>query len=573
MFKKIFSILPLVLILLFAFLIRWYAIGSVAPGISTDEIDYSLNAKSFFLTNKDLADKIYTLDVFKFHYPGTDSVKAELPYILLIPFNGPFNFSLPLTRLPYVLMSIGTICLIYLISKKFFGQKTAIVSMIISSINPFLIVLGRASYEVVPAMFFYLLGLYTMLNLKGKKILFAFPIFLTAFYSYIGTKLVFLPFIIVVSIYCYFFANKKKYGKYYILLCALSLLFLIFYIYSLHSNSKSSRLDELLTPNSIHVIEKINSDRNGSLESPLNSMIVNKPIVYLRALTQNFFSSFSADFLVMTGDGFFRLYNHGVIYYLDLVFILIAFIFNKKRREGFFLLSILLIATIPEVFFNSIEVSPNYSHSVLIFPVLIIFISVGIVSLIDNILNSLLKRIIVIGLIIGYFISFAIFIQAYFFQYPLHGKDDFATRLLSKYVSFALIEKKPVIVMSTVSVEHFKKYLFYTNSLNKNTIQQVKTAFKSGNIQLGKILFTSCSIKPYIPKGVIVIEDKICGNGDFTSHTSIPLISDGGEAYKIYNDSICAQYNLKPYPTGLTLSKLNVESLSKSDFCENFIIR
>src|SRR5205807_2624366 len=110
-----------------------------------------------------------------------------------------------------------------------------------------------------------------------------------------------------------------------------------------------------------------------------------------------------------------------------------------------------------------------------------------------------------------YTFSLLVFVQAYFFQYPLQGQDDYQTRLLSRYISLAALEGKPVFVMAPVSVNHFKKYLFYSNALNKNTIGGVKQAFISANIHLGTVSFISCAEKPVFPKNTIVIEDAICG--------------------------------------------------------------
>lgn len=100
---------------------------------------------------------------------------------------------------------------------------------------------------------------------------------------------------------------------------------------------------------------------------------------------------------------------------------------------------------------------------------------------------------------------------------------------------------------------------------------QVKNAFITGNIHLGNVTFTSCDKNPHFPKNTIVIEDSLCGNSDSTTHTSIPLILDGGTAYKIYNDTLCKSYGLKPYPSDLTLSLLQVEHLAPKAFCEAFI--
>lgn len=572
MTKKLFSFLPLFFIVLVAFIIRFVYIESVAPGISTDEVDYSLNAKSFFFTGKDLGNSIHVIDLFKFKYPSTDSVKAELPYVLLMPFNGPFAFSLLLTRLLYVVMSVGSVGLLYGITKLLLGRRTGIIVGLLAAINPYLIVIGRTTYEVNTATFFFLLGFYLLLKARGYKILLTFPIFMCAFYAYIGTKLLFVPFVLLSCFFCYLYIQKKKERKYYVMFSALTILFVGIYLLFLHLNQTGARFNQLLTLDTPRIVQTVDSLRKVSLFSPLNDIIINKFTVYGQIVIGNFFPIFSFDYLLMTGDGFFRLYNHGVFYYIDSIFLLLGlvYLFRAKKNLGLFLIGFIIVSTFPQVFFNSQGTAPNYAHAVLVFPFLLIIVAAGIASL-DQIPSRILKKNAILITFCVYVISTAFFIQTYFLQYPLHGYDDYPTRLLSRYLVLATNERKPVIVMSPVSLEHFKKYLFYSNTFNRKTVNDVKKAFISGNMSLGQIQFTSCSQHPVFPANTIVIEDTICGNSDFMSHTSIPLILDGGTYYKIYQDSICKTYNLKRYPTGLTLSDLNVEKLSKKKFCEDFI--
>jgi len=578
MIKKIISIFPLLLIILLSFALRWYAISSVAPGVSIDELDYSLNAKSFVLSGKDLSNTIFPLQVLLFKYPKTDDIKAELPYLIHIPFDGIFPFSIATSRIPYIFLGVGSVLLLYAIAKELFGRKTGIAAGFLGAINPYMVVLQRTGYEVVPAIFFYLLGLYLLIKLKGRKVLLSFPFFLFAFYSYIGTKLIFLPFIFISCFFIILIFKKQKDKKYYLYLSIIVSVFLGIYLSLTHFNHTGARLGELLMPNTLRVSQIVDTGRKLSITSPLTSTVFNKISVYTELLIGNFFQIFSGDYLFMTGDGFFRLYNHGVIYYIDSIFLLAGLIFlfggnTEKKKLGLFITSLIVVGTLPQVFYNSQGTSPNYAHVTLIFPFLILLTSIGVTSFLKIFHKGFWEKIGIFFVICIYSISLIIFIQAYFFQYPLHGYADYQTRLLSKYITLATNEKKNIIVTSTVSVNHFKKYLFYSNSINKNSINSVKNAFRTGNIQLGNVKFSSCNKYSQLPKDAIVIEDAVCGNSDFTSHSSIPLIIDGGVAYKIYNDTICNSYNLKRYPFNLTLFEINVESLSKLEFCQDFITR
>lgn len=571
MTKKLFSLFPLVLIVVIAGFFRWWHIDSVAPGISNDEIDYQLSGKSFYLTGTDLKNRTHTLDVLAFHYPTTDDTKAELPYLIQMPFVGPFPFSLPLARLPFVLMSIGTVILLYLLGKELVSTEAGIAAGFLGAINPFLVVLGRTNYEVTGAAFFYLLSLYMTFKLKRWKILLTIPFWMCAFYVYIGTKLLFIPFLLWSLGFAYFYVHKKQYAKYYLLVLAILFIFIGFYVTILHA-TPTNRLGELLTPNSKEIIHQVNTIRHISIASPLNSMLVNKYTMYVRSIINSFFITFSSDFLLSFGDGFFRLYDHGVLYYADIIFLVAAvgFFAKTNNRLGMFLLGFIIISTIPQIFHVDSGSGTNYSHSSLVFPLLMLVGGMGAAE-IYHITPKRLLPIVGSLFILVYVFSVGFFMQAYFYQYALQGRDEFSMRELSKYITIASPKEKNILVLSSVGATHFKKYLFYANTLNKNTISDVKHAFTTGKLQVGNVRFTSCEPTIAIPKDTLVIEDAICSGISSASHDDISLIVDGGVAYKIYQDPICSSYALKPYPFGLILSDLAVENMSPKKFCETFI--
>ena len=571
--KKLFGIFPLILIVLVAAFFRWWHIDSVAPGISIDELDYQLTAKSFYLTGTDLKGKTPTLGVLAFHYPTTDDTKAELPYLIQMPFIGPFPFSLPLTRLPFVLMSIGTVIILYFLGKELVSKEAGIAAGFLGAINPFLVVLGRTNYEVTGASFFYPLTLLMLIKLKGWKILWTIPLFLCSFYVYIGTKLLFIPFALWSLGFAYFYINKRKFAKQYLIILGVLFVFIGFYITILRA-TPTNRLGELLTPNSKEIIHEVNTIRHVSLATPLNSIVINKYTLYIRSVVNSFFMSFSADFLLDYGDGFFRLYDHGVLYYADVIFLIAAvgYFAKKKNRLGIYVLGFLLIATFPQIFHDGSEAGTNYSHSSLMFPFVVLLAGIGAAEVWQIVPKKVLP-VIASLFVITYIFSIAYFMQAYFYQYSLQGHDEFSMRELAKYLTLASPKEKHIVVLSSVGATHFKKYLYYANALNTNSIADVKNAFITGNLQAGNVKFISCERSITVPKDTLVIEDAVCNGTSQLPHDDISLVVDGGIAYKIYNDPICSTYSLKHYAFGLTLSDFAVEKLSTQTFCEDFITR
>ncbi|MBI4130050.1 glycosyltransferase family 39 protein, partial [Candidatus Roizmanbacteria bacterium] len=174
----------------FALFLRLFLLDKIPAGISHDELDYVFNAKAVYLTGSDVTG---TWNPLSLTTPPYEVPKAELPYLFIAPFIGPFNFSLFAARLPFVIANLLLILVIVAIAKKLFDSKTAIIAGLLMSINPWNIYFSRTSYDTPLAVLFYYVGMLLVLSLSGWPILLAVPFFAVAFFSYIGTKLVIVP--------------------------------------------------------------------------------------------------------------------------------------------------------------------------------------------------------------------------------------------------------------------------------------------------------------------------------------------------------------------------------------------
>jgi 4-amino-4-deoxy-L-arabinose transferase-like glycosyltransferase len=230
--KAFISALPIFLILLIATLLRFIWLDKIPNAVGGDEIVYLITAKASFLTGHDIYGKWSPVNGLLFQYPRGET-QAELPYIIDSFFVGPFPLSLFMAHLPTAIMSVLLVLIIYLIAKELFGKKAGIFAALVASLNPWFIYIGRTAYEATPAMLFYLIGFYVLLKAKGWRILLSFPFFVLAFYAYIATKLIFIPFIFVTLFYCYFFVNNKKYFKQYLTLFVLCSLLIAFFVIAL----------------------------------------------------------------------------------------------------------------------------------------------------------------------------------------------------------------------------------------------------------------------------------------------------------------------------------------------------
>ncbi|MCX6791888.1 MAG: glycosyltransferase family 39 protein [Candidatus Gottesmanbacteria bacterium] len=561
-----------IIVVLLASLLRFLYLDKIPTAVGGDELHYILTAKSVFLTGYDTSGTWNPLSVFLFRYPpGEQLVAAELPYFLHIPFSGPFSLSLFTAKLPFALLSVGIVVLLYLIAKELFGSLVGEATGLVAAINPWFIVLGRTAYEATPSIFFYLLALYMLLRARKWTIFFCLVPLLLAFYSYIATKLIFLPFVAIASFLAYHKQNHK-YRLHYVALCLISIGIVLAYILVLKTSSNGSRLGELFLPNSPTVISQVNDTRKNAMQSPLLTLTVNKYTVYIQLITGKLFRIFSPSYLFIEGDQIF-LAGQSFFYGIDFIFMVVGGLaLYAKKRLYFILLSLfVLFGSFPHLFHQT---SGDYSlHLALMFPFLTLFIGIGISELI----NSVPKKFKNIGIAICFLIytaSVVIFLSKYFLQIPLYGKGDFPMRTLSRYLTLSKKQLLPITLYSIVGGDTLEKYLFYTNDITKNTIPILKHLNTTRSFEFNGIQFAACdtNIKT-TPQNTVIISDYRCNMHLEEPNIQLSRLDDGGTLYKIFNDTVCGSYALKRYPGGIQIKDFNIERLDEERFCQTYITR
>lgn len=572
--KTLRNYLPLLLIIVLAFVLRFIWIDKVPNAVGGDELTYVVNARAMFISGTDISGTWNPLTGFIFQYPAYTLPQAELPYFLIAPFVGLFGFSLFSVRIIFVLLSVLSVPLIYLITKTLFNKNAGLAAGFIVAINPWSIYMGRTAYESTPAIFFYLLGFYMLLIFKSKKILLSIPVFFLAFYSYVGTKVSFFPFVFAVVLFSYFFVNKKKYKKEYLLVLVSCLLLVVAFAFVVFSTSGQSRVGELISLSAPQISQEVDYVRKVSIQNPLTSVFENKITVFSRIILTKLFKSFAFDYLFVYGDQFYSILRHGFFYVFDALFLVLGFAaaYAFRKRVFFLLFSLALAGVLPQLLYSAR--TDNFSiHLSLTFAILPIFMGVGLFEAINLVKNKVYFYLSLI--VIGFLYLFLVFnfLNIYFYQFPLRGYFDFHVRLLSKYATLASIKGKEVTIYSPSAPDIFKKYLFYSNSYNKDTYLLVRKNYKSEKFKFQNINFIGCdrTIDPAY-KTNIIIYDFNCGSlSKEVKHLAIPRLSDGGQSYQIYNDKICNGFNLKRYPQNIGIKDFAIEDLSTQKFCETFI--
>lgn len=564
--KKYF---PIILIFLIACVFRFASLDKIPTAISGDELLYSMTAKSVYLTGHDISGTWNPLSAFVFRHPPREE-QAELPYFLHL-LTAPFPFSLLLAKLPFAILSVGIVILLSRIAAKLFNEQAAIATGLIAAVNPWLVVMGRTGYESTPATFFYLLGLYLLLTKRAWSIVWSILPFTLAFYSYIGTKLIFIPFIAVAALISYL--QRKQYKKQFIFVCLFAVLFTAGYLILLKTSPSDSRISELFLPNSVSLASSVNDMRRTSIQLPFTSLAVNKYTLYMQEITAKMFRIFSPTYLFVEGDQFFLPARQSFFYYIDFLFLALGslFVFTKKRAYFFLLWAFVLLGTFPHLFHKS---DGDFSgHLALMFPFMLLLIGAGVADTILSVSKRFRAATLVVILVV-YVLNISSFAFTYFYRYPLVGSSDFPMRILTTYLTFTSRKNIPVIIYSNRSGDLFKNYLFYSNGMNSKTMPAISRINTRLPFEYNNVRFTDCDegVKSINPS-IVTIYDTTCMMHIDGARVYITKLLDGGRVYGIYNDRLCSTYSLNTYPSGIQISDFGVERLSEKKFCETFITR
>lgn len=556
------------LITLLGAFLRLFLLNVIPNAIGGDELNYILTAKSIYLSGTDLTGTWSPISILWFHYPPGPS-QAELPYLLQAFIVGPLPLSLFNARVLPAIFSISTIPLMFFIGKKLIHNTAGIFAAFLMAINPWSIYMGRTAYETAFVTFFFMAGFTVLLYFKSWKLLFSIPLFFLAFYSYIGTKLIFIPFVFILCWYSYACINHKKIKKYYIAISVSCVLLVLFFAASIFIG-KENRTSEILLPNSPELGTQVDALRRTTISNPLTSLFENKPVLFGKIITEKAYKTFSLDYLFINGDGFFSIGRHGLFYIIDLPFLILGFLYLLKtsRKTLYLLLGLLLVSIIPQLAHST--TTTNFSpHLTLLFPLLIIIMSAGIFYFL-----KLTKRHIT-GFIIAFiYVLFLLnFLQIYFFQHPLQGYFDFNLRTLSEYANRAE-KKNDVVIMTTKKTGTIQKYLFYTNYIHKNSLPEVKTVLNSKTAKINKLLISECPKKGEVFKeNITYVIDINCTLPKDQIYVSLAQLKDGGETYGIIHDNICKDVILNPYPKDITLKDFSMNIIDTHEFCRAFVVK
>ncbi len=386
--------------------LRFYDLSKIPLGFFCDEASIGYNAYSVLTTGKDEYDKDHPL-----FFEAFGEYKSPIQIYSAIPFIAMLGLTETATRMPSALYGSIAIIGIFLLTRQIntknkYINYISLFSAFLLAISPWHIHMSRISLEAISAFItFTIFGLYFFLkSIKNPPLMLISSIFFTfAIYSYFPAR-IFIPLvgIFLIIFYIKFFLSHLKIT----VLCV--------YIVGI-----------LLTPMIIHLLNE-----GGARWEQVSIFAQDDSLQYqLSHVVNNYISHFSPNFLFITGDSGMNgqfITRHSVrgmgeLYYFQSILLIIgAFILYKKSRKSFWLIIFLLIVYPVGSMFTIDQSAQATRSSIGIIP-LTILSAFGIYPILYMKKKS--RNIILILSSLVLFISFSLYVHAYFQNYNKYSSD------------------------------------------------------------------------------------------------------------------------------------------------------
>lgn len=459
--NKIIENVIVISILILALFLRCYELGEIPKGIHIDEAGMAYDA--FCLGNFGVDRYLNKLPVYLINYAGGQSALYAYLAMIFIRFLGIKTF---VFRIPAVIMSMCSIIAIYLIGKKFLGNKSAILLLMLITINPWNIMASRWGLDcnlLAPCTILSICLLFKAVDGKWYNYLIAGTMIGITLYSYAISYIIMPIFLLMIIIYM-LYTKKITLKNVLILGIPIFILALPLMIMMLVNNGVINEINSFIT------IPKLFGFRVSEIS--IGNVFENiKRIPKL----------FSFDGLTYNS-----VKEYGTVYYFTIPLIIVGIIVeaynmcvNIKEKKfsintGIFLFFISVLVC----FFLLTDPNINRTNAIY-FP--LVFFQYSAIRFLYKKLNKKTFNIVAVILMILYGTHIVSFANYYFKEYPIENKyqyyfeDDLINaiattigreELASKKVN--IITKTDEVYIYTLLVEKISPYDFNKQKNEKN---------------------------------------------------------------------------------------------------------
>jgi 4-amino-4-deoxy-L-arabinose transferase-like glycosyltransferase len=409
-----FQKILIVLILVLGFAVRIYNLTGVPFGFHGDEAAIGYNAYTILTKGTDEYGVPFPMFFKSFgEYKSAVQIYSTVPFILVWGLN---EFSTRFVSVFYAMLSLIAVYFFTLELFKTDKQKKtiALLTLFFLAISPWHIQFSRVAYEIMPFLFFTILGLYFFLKAQKRPTFLPFVIisFAFALYSYFTGRL-FIP-VLGVSLFIIYFRFFHTHKKQTFISLIILLILLIPFIQSLFTQVSVIRWQQ----SSLFY----HPPRNESL---------------FQAIETNYFEHFSPSFLFFTGNN--TLPNNPILrdavngmgelylFQLPLILLGVYVLFKRKNKmkDNAFKILLLLFILYPLGGMFASDGSPFARRSVIgVIPFQIIS-ALGSVFFLEAVMKmkKVTAALIFCGTSVIIIVSFLYYLNLYFIAYPKYSSS------------------------------------------------------------------------------------------------------------------------------------------------------
>ncbi|MDO8621155.1 MAG: glycosyltransferase family 39 protein [Candidatus Levybacteria bacterium] len=454
-------------ILIIAFFLRFYQLGSNPPSLTWDEAAWGYNAYSLGIDGRDEFGKFLPID----HLESFGDFKPPVyAYLDIIPVKI-FGLTEFATRFPSALFGVLTILITYFLVKRIFYKSEnaniyGILTSFILAISPWHIMLSRAAFEANIATFFIITGVWLFLGgVQERKwyLLFSAISFSFSIYTF-NTARVVAPLIILMLGIGFWKILLEKYTQ-TIMAVIIGILLLLPTLKFLLSPQASLRFKEVNIFSESGVVVSANQQIANDNNSSWSKIIHNRRLAYGVEYIRHYFDNLNPSFLFIKGDGNpkFSTQTVGEMYLWELPFFIMGILFLFKKREGYWwiiplwlILGIVPAATARE--------TPHALRIETTLPTFQIFTAIGFLTVI-NLLKKY-KKLAISILSFVLFINFMYFYRDYLVHYPreFSGEWQYGYKNSISYVE----SQKDNFDQIDITMALGRPYIYYLFYTKKN---------------------------------------------------------------------------------------------------------
>lgn len=406
----------LVSIIILAAILRIWSLGENPPAAYGDEISFAWNAWSILKTGADEYGQPFPLQFRAF-----DDYKAPIPVYLLVPFLKLFGLSTFAVRLPVALFAVATVYITYLLGKKLMSGKNGLLAALLLAISPWHLHLSRGYFESTLALFFFVSAIYCFVKSREKRhyLVLSGLLFAATLYTYFTPRILLVLFIPYLLWWGrkWVFDNKKLVGTSMVVLIVLTLPLLKLSLF----NQGLSRINKLAISRD-EKLKKLVVDTRNSVASPeiIKRVLHNRPIYWIRDVTNDYLEHFSLNFWYLYGDSSLRYFfgQMGMFYLFELPFFVVGLAVLWKKPQTFWLIAgWLMFAPIPA----AVAGRPFAVRSLAMLPAPFFIVAAGLITVWDKINKTYTTNMIKVIILGGFALSLGYYLVRYHLEYPTYA--------------------------------------------------------------------------------------------------------------------------------------------------------